>query len=99
MFEINISKIHDHDMLLQKELREAKEFVQYLNFWSERASLDGSADPNLIRQHQKIIQNQAEFIQNRIALLEQIAEKMSLVIHSADRQLDEARDTAVSVLR
>lgn len=70
---------------MREELMVAQSLVNSLLNWRNQASVDGTMDVGFIEQHLGIAHKQVGYIQNRIAFLENAADKFSAVkLETAD---------------
>lgn len=91
LVSVNTARIQSHLSILQEEKREAARLVEYLYGWYELAVLAEPIYANAIKENLRTAENQEQYIQNRIDLLESIVSRFSNVLQQSESLIDMAK--------
>ena len=96
LVSVDIKRIRNHISILQEEQKESQALVECLTMWHKQAVLDGVSDIGLIEKHLHIACNQVTNVQQRIVLLESIADEFASVKNVTAKLLEDAKNVANS---
>jgi len=97
LISVDAQALTKHQSILQKEQQEAQSLELLFSAWYQQAIFDDTVDPEVIKGLQERIARQEEYIQNRIRLLESMADQFrNLSNHTGDK-LDEIRQILYSL--